>query len=120
MKYEYSVRIAWSDGEGAYLAMVPELPGCVADGATLEEALANVKQIAAEWVEVAKEEGRQVPPPVSVEDEARAVHQLQNEMNAQVGKAIEQAVQEVVKKISESESAPERWAFHRPLVFESD
>jgi predicted RNase H-like HicB family nuclease len=67
-KYDYSVNLAWSNEDKAYLASVPELPGCMADGPTLEAALANVRQIAREWVEVAMEEGREVPEPLSIEN----------------------------------------------------
>ena len=45
------------------MAEVPELPGCMSDGATYEEALANVRVIIDEWIETAIEEGRTVPEP---------------------------------------------------------
>ena len=61
MKYE--VIIYWSDEDEAFIAEVPELPGCIADGATKAEALANVEQVAEEWIETAKTLGRQIPKP---------------------------------------------------------
>lgn len=61
MKYE--VIIYWSERDEAFLAEVPELPGCMADGATKADALANVEQVAAQWVETAKELGRVIPKP---------------------------------------------------------
>ena len=61
MKYE--VTIYWSEGDEAFLAEVPELPGCMADGKTHAEALAAVEVVAREWVETARELGRAVPEP---------------------------------------------------------
>jgi predicted RNase H-like HicB family nuclease len=60
---KYEVIIYWSDEDGAFLAEVPELPGCMADGATYREALERVEVIIAEWIETAKDLGRPVPQP---------------------------------------------------------
>lgn len=62
-KYKYEVIIYWSDEDNAYVAEVPELPGCMSDGASYEEALSNVRVIIDEWIETAKEEGRAIPEP---------------------------------------------------------
>ena len=59
----YEVIIYWSDEDDAFIAEVPELPGCAADGATYEQAVANVQVIIAEWIETAKELGRPIPEP---------------------------------------------------------
>ena len=59
----YEVIIYWSAEDEAFIAEVPELPGCAADGPTYEKALANVQVIIAEWIETAKELGRAVPEP---------------------------------------------------------
>ena len=59
----YEVRIYWSKEDEAFIAEVPELPGCAADGATHQEALANVEVIIKEWIETAKELGRPIPEP---------------------------------------------------------
>lgn len=61
MKYE--IILYWSEEDNAYIAEVPELAGCMADGPTANEALRNVEQIAAEWIETAKELGREIPKP---------------------------------------------------------
>jgi predicted RNase H-like HicB family nuclease len=60
---KYEVIIYWSKEDDAYIAEVPELPGCAADGATYKEALENVEVIIAEWIETAKELGRPIPEP---------------------------------------------------------
>jgi predicted RNase H-like HicB family nuclease len=59
----YEVIIYWSDEDEAFIAEVPELPGCAADGKTYEQALANVQVIIEEWIETAKELGRPIPEP---------------------------------------------------------
>lgn len=61
MKYE--IILYWSEEDGAYIAEVPELAGCMADGPTAKDALHNVEQIAREWIETAREVGREVPEP---------------------------------------------------------
>ena len=53
----------WSDEDQAFIAEVPELPGCAADGSTYAEALANVDLIIQEWLETARELGREIPAP---------------------------------------------------------
>jgi predicted RNase H-like HicB family nuclease len=57
------VIIYWSKDDQAFIAEVPELPGCAADGATYQEALANVETIIQEWIETAKDLGRPIPEP---------------------------------------------------------
>ena len=60
---KYEIIIYWSEEDQAFIAEVPELPGCAADGATYQEALANVQVIITEWLETAKELGRPIPKP---------------------------------------------------------
>ena len=59
----YQVLIYWSDEDQAFIAEVPELPGCAADGKTYRKALAEVETVIDEWIETAKELGRPVPEP---------------------------------------------------------
>lgn len=61
MKYE--VIIYWSDEDQAFIAEVPELAGCMADGPTKAKALAAAERVAREWIETARELGRTVPEP---------------------------------------------------------
>lgn len=62
-EFRYEVIIYWSDEDQAYVAEVPELPGCAADGATYAEAISNVEVVIREWIETANELGRLVPQP---------------------------------------------------------
>ncbi|MEW6232308.1 MAG: type II toxin-antitoxin system HicB family antitoxin [Chloroflexota bacterium] len=57
----YEVIIYWSKEDEAFIAEVPELPGCMADGATYQEALANAEVVIQEWIETARELGRPIP-----------------------------------------------------------
>lgn len=59
----HGVIIYWSEEDGAFIAEVPELPGCAADGPTRQAALRNVETVIKEWIETAKELGRPIPQP---------------------------------------------------------
>lgn len=59
----YEMILYWSKEDDCYLVEVPELPGCMADGKTRAEAVANAEIIISEWIEVAKEDGRPIPVP---------------------------------------------------------
>ncbi len=59
----YEIILYWSQADQAFIADVPELPGCTADGRTYGEALANAEVIVQEWIETARELGRPVPEP---------------------------------------------------------
>ena len=60
---KYEVILYWSQEDEAFLAEVPELPGCMADGATYAEVVANVEVIIQEWIETAEALGREIPEP---------------------------------------------------------
>ena len=62
-KYRYEIILYWSDEDEAYIAEVPELAGCAADGPTYKQALANAELVIGEWVETARELGRPIPEP---------------------------------------------------------
>jgi antitoxin HicB len=66
MKYPAVVRPLDESG-GGYLVEYLDLPGCIADGDTIEEAMANAEQAAAEWIEAAKEMGRDIPEPSTID-----------------------------------------------------
>lgn len=61
--YNYEVILYWSDIDNAFIAEVPELPGCMADGKTRLEAIQNVEVIISKWIEIAKEDGEEIPVP---------------------------------------------------------
>lgn len=61
MKHKHEIIIYWSQEDGIFIAEVPELAGCTADGATYQEALQNVQIIIDEWLETAKLKNRPIP-----------------------------------------------------------
>lgn len=60
---KYEIIMYWSQKDQAFIAEVPELPGCAADGSTYQQALANVEIVIQEWLETAKDLGRSIPEP---------------------------------------------------------
>ena len=65
----YDIKLRWSEKDQRYIAEVPELPGCFADGKTPEEAVRNAEVVIAEWVETAKMCGREIPENVGFRDD---------------------------------------------------
>ncbi len=61
--HKYEIIIYWSDKDNAFIAEVPELAGCLADGSTAEEALGNVQVVIDEWIETARSINREIPQP---------------------------------------------------------
>jgi predicted RNase H-like HicB family nuclease len=59
----YELIIYWSPEDGAFIVEVPELPGCMADGKTYQESVANVEVVIQEWITTAQELGRTIPSP---------------------------------------------------------
>jgi predicted RNase H-like HicB family nuclease len=60
---KYEIIIYWSEEDKSFIAEVPELPGCMADGKTYREALSNAEVVISEWIDTAKELGRPIPQP---------------------------------------------------------
>lgn len=60
---KYEIILYWSKVDEAFLAEVPELSGCMADGKTYQEALANAEVVMEQWVQTAREMGRPIPEP---------------------------------------------------------
>lgn len=63
MSIKYELIIFWSEEDQAFVVDVPELPGCMADGASYEEALANAQVVIQHWIETARALGRPIPEP---------------------------------------------------------
>lgn len=63
MTYKYETILYWNNEDSAFIAEVPELPGCIAHGASQEEALANANKAVQLWLDTAKEFGDQIPEP---------------------------------------------------------
>ncbi len=63
MLTKYEMIVYWSEEDQAYIAEVPELAGCMADGSSYQEAVNNAERVIAEWIETAIELGRIVPEP---------------------------------------------------------
>jgi predicted RNase H-like HicB family nuclease len=63
MSIKYELVIYWSEDDKAFIAEVPELPGCMADGETYEQAVKNVRKVIEEWIETATALGRSIPEP---------------------------------------------------------
>jgi len=61
--YKYEIILYWSSEDNSYIAEVPELAGCAADGDTMQAALENVHTVIEEWIETAKLTGREIPAP---------------------------------------------------------
>ena len=60
---KYSMIMSWSEDDHAYIVSVPELPGCMADGKTPEEAVKQAQIVIDLWIETALEDGEVIPKP---------------------------------------------------------
>ncbi len=63
MNSRYEVIVFWSDEDGSFVAEVPELAGCRADGRTYQEAVAHAEVVIQQWIDTASELGRPIPEP---------------------------------------------------------
>ena len=61
MSMKYELIIYWSDEDHSFVVEIPELPGCMADGETYEQAAANAQAVIEEWIETARDLGRPIP-----------------------------------------------------------
>ena len=63
MESKYEIIIYWSEEDESFIAEVPELHGCMADGKTYQEALNNAEIVISEWIDTAQELNRPIPKP---------------------------------------------------------
>jgi len=63
MENKYEIIIYWSQEDNTFVVEVPELPGCMADGATYDDAVGNAQVIIQEWLDTASQQGRSIPQP---------------------------------------------------------
>ena len=63
MNKHYEIILYWSEADRAFIAEVPELPGCAADGETYAEALSHAEVVIDEWLDTARQLGRSIPEP---------------------------------------------------------
>lgn len=82
--YKYKINLSWSDEDNSFIAEVPELPGCMADGATADEALKNAYRVIDEWIETARELGRNIPEPANKMAAVNLAHASIKKHNYQV------------------------------------
>jgi predicted RNase H-like HicB family nuclease len=118
MKTEYAVQIIWSPEDAAYLAIPVELPGCVADGQTQEEALANLKVVIEEWIETAKEDGREIPHPMTVEQAARLQQEAQANLQWHIEAEVKKVVHQILSQLMQQQQTHTSWNFRGGLVFD--
>lgn len=114
MNFEDAIQIAWSTEDSAYIAIVHDLPGCMADGKTPEEALQNAREVIQEWLEVAKEEKRQIPPPLSVQDIGRDLkvaeeNRIKSEIEKGLNERLPQVIADVVGHLTEHSRPMNPW-----------
>lgn len=62
--YKYQIIMYWSEPDHCYVTEVPELPGCMGDGETPEDAIKNTQEVIRIWIECAREDGKEIPQPV--------------------------------------------------------
>ena len=63
MNSRYELVVYWSQDDDCFIVEVPELPGCMSDGKTYQEAVSNAEVVIAEWIEAARALGRSIPEP---------------------------------------------------------
>jgi len=63
MEKKYEIIIYWSQEDNTFVVEVPELPGCMADGTTYDDAVGNAQIIIQEWLDTASQQGRSIPQP---------------------------------------------------------
>ncbi len=111
MNIEYPFQVVWSPDDEAYLAITHQLPGCVADGPTPEEAVSNLRVIISEWLETAREQKRPIPEPMTSRDFDKQESESQKELQRYIEHEVSSAVLRVLEQIAAS-GLRQRGAYH--------
>jgi predicted RNase H-like HicB family nuclease len=117
MKSNYSVQFIWSDEDGCYLAQVPELPGCVSDGQTYQQALENLQVILEEWIETARAEGMPIPTPLTLQRLQSENLKAQEEFQKTVQDAVAHAIEKQRHELRIAQSTAWRFDPNTELAF---
>jgi predicted RNase H-like HicB family nuclease len=104
MKHKYTVHIGWSEDDQAFIAQAWELPGCLADGTSQEQALKNLDVVIDEWIETAKELKRDVPKPLDVRQVEEISRAFKEQVQEYISREVQTAVQRVLQDIASSQS----------------
>jgi len=105
MNNHYSARIHWSEQDSTFIACVDELPGCLADGKTPLEALNNLTTIVEEWIEVAKEDGRPIPEPLTMEALDQTLRKSREDLERQIQSHVAAVVSKALNGVEVKTSA---------------
>jgi predicted RNase H-like HicB family nuclease len=109
---KYSIEMMWSEADGAYLAQVRELPGCIADGATAEEAFESIRVVMQEWLETAKEEGREIPAAITFDKLAQNAQAAQSVLEQQIENRVREVVGQILQNMAEQQSGQNIPSWH--------
>lgn len=108
---DYPLLVVWSEEDQAYLASVFDLPGCVADGGTQEEAVANAQVVIQEWIETAREVGRDVPKPSDFVAMQASFEKAAEEQRKEFEEAVHAAAKVLVEQYVERQKTERRFTW---------
>ncbi len=103
---KYSIEMIWSEEDGLYLSTVRELPGCLADGETPDEALKNIQIVMQEWLETAREEGREIPKPFTLEFLQKTENAANASLQLEFERRVREAVAQFFRHLGEQQTLP--------------
>ncbi len=112
---KYAIQTAWSPEDEAYIAIAVEFAGCLADGKTREEAIANLRVIIGEWLEVANEEGRPIPEPMTF-DKFTTPEEAEANLRRLIKQQVDSAVQSVFAQFVAALPSPAPSGYSSDLV----
>jgi predicted RNase H-like HicB family nuclease len=112
----YAINLIWSSEDQAYLAQIPDLPGCIADGTTVEQAIRNLDVIAQEWIETAKELGRSIPKPVDLSTYLERERESEERQQAAFAQAVRHAVSDILAETAKSRAQERTSQFSLPSL----